>query len=218
MLGGTVRGTLRVTAIAAFARLHLLPLLPEFMARYPGLRLELELTERHVDLVEEGVDVALRLSEELSEDSLVARRLFTNRRYVCAAPAYLARHGAPRTPEDLLEHNCLTHSSVAHFNDWEFAGRDGTRVLRVAGNFEANSATALYQAVLAGIGVARLATFLIGPDLHSGRLVPLLTDYVHEQSSLHVVYPHRRHLSPKVRAFVDFLAEQFTPTPPWERA
>ncbi len=216
-LHGQVRGMLRVVAVAAFARARLLPMLPEFMARYPELRVELRLSERSVDLIDAGADVALQLSEMIHDESLVAKKLFTNRRLVCAAPAYLDRHGIPQTPDDLLEHNCLTHSSFVHFNDWEFAGPSGTKVLHVSGNFEANSATALYEAVLAGIGVARLATFLVGHDLSAGRLVPLLTDYVHDRSSLLVVYPHRRHLSSKVRAFVDFLSDKFTPAPPWER-
>ncbi len=216
-LRGQVRGVLRVVAVAAFARAHLLPLFPEFMGRYPELKVELRLSERSVDLIDVGADVALQLSEMIDDESLVAKKLFTNRRLVCAAPAYLDRHGIPQTPEDLLDHNCLTHSSFVHFNDWEFEGPNGTKVLHVSGNFEANSAMALYEAVLAGIGVARLATFLVGHDLSTGRLVPLLTDYAHEKSSLLVVYPHRRHLSTKVRAFVDFLSEKFEPVPPWER-
>ncbi len=216
-LRGQVRGVLRVVAVAAFARVQLLPILPEFMARYPELKLSLRLSERSVDLIDTGTDVALQLSEMLDDESLVAKRLFTNRRLVCAAPSYLDRHGIPEVPEDLLNHNCLTHSSFIHFNDWEFESPEGTKVLHVSGNFDTNSATALYEAVLAGVGVARLATFLVGHDLSAGRLVPLLTDYVHEKSSLLVVYPHRRHLSTKVRAFVDFLSEKFVPVPPWER-
>ena len=217
-LGGRVRGTLSVVAVATFARVHILPVLPEFMERYPELRVTLRLGERPMDLIEEGTDVALQLSEEFDDDSMVARKLCTNRRVVCAAPVYLERFGTPQTPEDLLEHNCLTHSSFAHFNDWEFADARGSRVLKVQGNFESNSAAALYRAVLSGIGVARLATYLVGGDLLNGRLVPLLTDYTHEQSALLVIYPHRRHLSLKVRAFVDFLVEKFTPVPPWERS
>ena len=216
-LRGRVRGTLRVAAVSAFGRAHLVPLLPEFMSRFPDLRVELQLRERSVDLVDEGLDVALQFSETVSDESLVARKLFTNRRVVCAAPAYLERYGTPRVPEDLIDHNCLTHSSFVHFNDWEFTDRDGTRMLHVGGNFEANSASSLYCAVVAGLGIARLATFLVGRDVKAGRLVPLLTEYTHDQSSLLAVYPHRRHLSQKVRAFVDFVTENFTPVPPWER-
>ena len=115
-----------------------------------------------------------------------------------------------------VEHNCITLASHDDFNDWEFAGADGVRRMRVSGNFECNNGDAVYEAVLAGAGLARLATWLVGDDIRAGRLVPVLGQYVHEQTSIFAVYPHRRHLSPKVRAFVDFLAEKFTPIPPWE--
>jgi DNA-binding transcriptional LysR family regulator len=116
-----VQGTLRVTATVAFAKAHLLPLFPEFLKLYPELALHLELTDRLVDLAEEGVDVAIRFTEQVEDESLVARRLVHNRRVVVAAPSYLALHGTPRVPEDLLAHNCLRMYSVSSFNDWEFA-------------------------------------------------------------------------------------------------
>ncbi|HEM47189.1 MAG TPA: LysR family transcriptional regulator, partial [Alphaproteobacteria bacterium] len=212
----SVRGTLRVSATVAFAKHHVLPLIPEFLERYPDLRVHLEVTDRFVDLVEEGVDVAIRFSEQIVDPSLVARRLAVNRRVVCAAPAYLERHGAPQTPEQLLEHNCLRLYTVSSFNEWEFQGAEGGGVLAVKGNFETNSADALYHAALAGVGIARLATFLVGPDLKAGRLVRLLPEYEHQKSSILAVFPKRQHLSPKVRAFVDYLVEKFTPVPPWE--
>ena len=212
-----VRGTLRVNGTVGFTKQQVVPLLPEFMGRYPDLGVELELTDRSVDLVEEGMDAAIRLSEELQDSNLVGRRLAVNRRVICAAPVYLRRHGTPQVPEDLLEHNCLTLSARADFNDWEFEDARGSRILRVSGNFEANQADALYQAVLAGVGIARLATYLIGHDLRRGRLVHILPEYTHVRNSIFVVYPHRSHLSAKVRALVDFLVEKFSPVPPWER-
>ena len=152
----------------------------------------------------------------LEDSSLVARKLCVNRRVICAAPSYLERFGTPKTPEDLASHNCLTLSVSELFNDWDFEGPEGSTTLRVSGNFEVNHTDALYEAVLAGIGLARLATFIVGPDILAGRVVPVLTDYVHEQSSIYAVYPHRRYLSAKVRAFVDFLVEKIIPTPPWD--
>jgi DNA-binding transcriptional LysR family regulator len=211
-----VQGTLRVTATVAFAKAHLLPLFPEFLKLYPELALHLELTDRLVDLAEEGVDVAIRFTEQVEDESLVARRLVHNRRVVVAAPSYLALHGTPRVPEDLLSHNCLRMYSVSSFNDWEFANEDGTRVLEVQGNFEANSADAVYHAALAGLGVARLSLYLVHADLEAGRLVRLLPAYTHEKADILAVYPHRRNLSPKVRAFVDFLAEHLSDAPDWE--
>ncbi len=211
-----VNGTLRITAISAFARIQMIKLMPEFMARYPDLRVELELSEREVDLVGEGVDVAILMSEGLSDESLVSRRLAVNRRIICASPDYLKTNGSPLKPDDLLQHNCLTHSSLQPFNDWEFNDDNGVRVMRVKGNFHTNSASALYEAVKAGLGIARLATFVIQPDIESGKLVPLLEEHTHNSSSILLAYPHRRHLSNKVRAFADFMVEKFTPVPPWE--
>ncbi len=213
---GSVKGSLRVAATVAFAKHHVLPLIPEFLERYSALQVHLEVTDRHVDLVEEGTDVAIRFTEQLTDPSLVARRLAVNRRVICAAPAYIARHGAPQTPDDLRHHNCLRLYTVSTFNEWEFEEPEGARILDVPGNFETNSADALYHAALAGVGIARLSTFLIEPDLNAGRLVALLPEYIHEKASILAVFPKRQHLSPKVRVFIDFLVEKFTPIPPWE--
>ncbi len=211
-----VTGTLRITTISAFARIQMIKLMPEFMSQFPELRVELELSEREVDLVGEGVDVAIVLSDGLTDESLVARRLAVNKRVICASPAYIEKHGAPKSPEDLVNHNCLTHSSISHFNDWEFNTDQGVRVHRVKGNFHTNSASALHEAVKAGLGVARLATFVVQPSLKSGLVTPLLQEHVVDSSTIQLVYPHRRHLSNKVRVFTDFMVKKFTPHAPWE--
>lgn len=216
-LQSRVTGTLNVTAISAFARTQLCKVMPAFMSRYPELRVELSLTERHVDLISEQIDLAILISEEVTDQSLISRKLATNKRVICASPAYIKKYGAPETPDDLLKHNCLTHSSIHHFNDWQFRDGDDIRVLSMQGNFRTNSASALHEAVKAGIGIARLATFVTQPSLDSGELVPLLTEHTHDSSNILAVYPHRRHLSTRVRAFIDFLIEQFTPVPPWDR-
>lgn len=215
-LQSRVTGTLNVTAISAFARTQLCKIMPEFMALHPDLRVELSLTERQVDLINERVDLAILISEEVTDQSLISRKLATNKRIICASPAYIEKFGAPETPEDLLNHNCLTHSSYVHFNDWEFRHGDQISVQSVKGNFRTNSASALHEAVKAGIGIARLATFVCQPSLDSGELVPLLTKHTHHSSNILAVYPHRRHLSIRVRAFIDFLIDQFTPVPPWD--
>lgn len=216
-LQSRVTGTLNVTAISAFARTQLCKVMPAFMARYPELRVELSLTERQVDLISEQIDMAILISEGVTDQSLISRKLATNKRVICASPAYIKKHGAPNTPEDLLHHNCLTHSSIHHFNDWQFVDGEDIKVLSIQGNFRTNSASALHEAVKAGIGIARLATFVTQPSLDSGELVPLLTEHTHDSSNILAVYPHRRHLSTRVRAFIDFLIEQFTPVPPWDR-
>lgn len=217
-LQSKVTGTLNITAISAFARTQLCKLMPEFMSLYPDLRVELSLTERQVDLINERVDLAILISEGVLDQSLISRKLATNKRVICASPAYLDKFGVPQNPEDLLNHNCLTHSSIQHFNDWEFHAGDDIKVLSIAGNFRTNSASALHEAVKAGIGIARLATFVTQPSLDSGELVPLLTEHTHDTSNILAVYPHRRHLSTRVRAFIDFLIDKFTPSPPWDRS
>ncbi|MES1926639.1 LysR family transcriptional regulator [Salinisphaera sp. T31B1] len=211
-------GTLRIAATVSFGRVEVLPLINDFMARYPQINVTFELTDRHVDLVNEGIDVAIQWREQIEDPNIVARRLCVNRRIICAAPAYLERHGVPHRPEDLLSHNCLTLSTLDQFNDWAFEDAEvGHRVLRVHGSFRSNTADGLHEAVRAGVGLARLSNWLVAPDIRARRLVPVLAEYPHDYSAFYVLYPHRRHLSRKVRAFVDFLIEKFTPVPYWER-
>ncbi|MDX1593039.1 MAG: LysR family transcriptional regulator [Gammaproteobacteria bacterium] len=210
------RGTLRIAAAVAFFNHQVMPLLPEFLARYPEVRFDLVMTDREVDMVDERIDVAIRFGQ-MRESTLIARRLAVSRRVICAAPSYLERHGTPRTPADLVDHNCLTLSTRPEFNVWEFGDRPEDR-MRVDGNLEVSQADALYDACLAGIGLARVAGYLVEADLKAGRLVTVLEGQLREESTLYVAYPHRRHLSPKVRAFVDFLVAKFTPVPPWASA
>ena len=213
-----VRGTLRVCATVAFARGEVLPRIQQFLGRYPEIKLELELTDRAVDLVDEGVDCAIMLQEQVDDPSLVARKLAVNRRIIVASPAYLERQGEPKEPEDLLSHNCLVMYNVARFNDWEFELPDGgRRVIQVDGNLRSNTAGALFDACLGGVGLARLSTWLVAPRIRQGQLVQVLPEYAHEGSAYYVLFPQGRFLSRKVRAFVDFLVEQFTPVPPWEQ-
>jgi len=212
------RGTLRVAATVSFGRVEILPRINQFMQRHPRIKMEVEMTDRHIDLVEEGIDVAIRWREQMDDPSIVARRLCINKRVICAAPDYLRRYGTPTRPEQLLEHNCLMLSTFDEFNDWSFMDAEqGQRTLNVRGNFRANTADGLHEAVLAGVGLARLSTWLVLPDIRAGRLVPVLPEYPHEYSAYYILYPHRRYLSQKVRTFVDFLVEIFTPEAPWEQ-
>jgi DNA-binding transcriptional LysR family regulator len=214
---GHPQGVLRVVSTVAFAKAQLLPLMPDFLADFPDIRLSLELTDRPVDLAAEAVDVAIRFTEQLDDPAVIARRLAGNRRVICAAPEYLARHGTPSTPADLAGHNCLRLSTVARWNDWHLEGPGADALAPIAGNFEANSADAIYHAALAGVGIARLSTYLVGEDLRAGRLVRLLPDQPCGDSELFAIYSDKRNLSPKVRAFIDFLVGRFGPVPPWER-
>ena len=208
-LRGEARGTLRVNAPFAFGRQHIAPLLPRFLEQHPALRIDLTFNDRFVDLVDEGVDLVIRIGE-LADSSLVARRLARNRRLVSGSPAYFERHGRPAEPADLAGHNCLVYTYRALRNDWIFVGPDGVeQSVRVSGNLEANNAEALHAAVLQGSGLALLPLWLIGQDLEAGRLVEALPGYHAPDSAIYAVYPPGRHLSPKVRRFIDFLAERF---------
>lgn len=211
------RGRLRVNAPMSFGYLHLAPALPDFLARHADVNVDLVMNDRFVDLVDEGFDVAVRIGT-LVDSSLIARRLAPVKRVVCASPAYVAAHGAPRTPDDLKQHDCLCNSNIALLHEWRFLAADGKPWhVDVQGRVSANNGDALRVAALAGLGVANLPTFIVGEDLRAGTLVTALDDFMLQDMTLNAVYPHARYLSPKVRAFVDFLADRFGPQPYWDR-
>ncbi|MBE0532949.1 MAG: LysR family transcriptional regulator [Rhodospirillales bacterium] len=211
------RGVLRVNAPMSFGIQHVAPALGDFMTRYPDLAVTLDLDDRRVSLIEEGYDVAVRIAD-LPDSSLVARKLAPARRAVCASPAYWAAHGVPAHPRELTRHNCLIYAYLPAQNDWRFRGPGGPLTVRVAGNLKANNGDVLREAALAGLGVCLAPTFLVGDDLRDGRLRAVLDTFADDSLAIYAVYPHRRHLSAKVRAFVDFLAGRFGPRPYWDAA
>ncbi|MCB1754465.1 MAG: LysR family transcriptional regulator [Gammaproteobacteria bacterium] len=203
-------GTLHVNSTAGFAKHQLLPLLDEFQAHYPELSLDLQLTGRAVDLIREGVDVAIRLGP-LQDSSLIKRKLGESPRLICASPAYLQNHGRPGKPADLYDHHCLRLSTSDAFNQWRFDSRHGSELIDVQGRFVTDNVDALHEYTRLGGGIARLSAFMIEQDIEDGRLVPLLTDYDIERQQIHAVYPHRKYLPAKVRVFLDFLERKFLP-------
>jgi len=210
------RGTLRVNAPMSFGARHLAAAVSEFCDRHPGVRVEMVLNDRVVDLIEEGYDVAVRIGR-LADSGLIVRRLTTCRLVVCAAPGYLARRGTPRTPADLLEHNCLLYAYACNGGAWRFQGEEGETEVRLAGDVVVNNGDALLAAALAGQGVILQPTFIVGAALRQGGLVPLLAGWRLADLDVHAVYPSIRHLSPKVRSFVDFLAGRFRDPPLWDQ-
>jgi DNA-binding transcriptional LysR family regulator len=214
--GERPRGKLRLNVGTAFGTYVLVPALPEFLARYPEIELELALTDQIVDLIDVGADLAIRLGP-LSDTHLVARRLVDLTRVVVAAPAYLARRGTPRVPEDLARHECLTLSGIAGQRAWPFAGASGgVRNVAVHGSIAVNNAETLYELALLGMGIIRLSDIIVGPAVRDGRLVPLLTDaHRPEALPLYAVYPASRHRPLKVGAMIDFLLEKCA-DPPWQ--
>lgn len=214
------RGTLRLNVPIAFGRQHVLPMVFEFLERYPELKVDMTFTDHFVDLVQEGEDLAIRIGQ-LEPSSLIARKLAVSRRVVCASPAYLEREGEPALPSDLVRHNCLTRKGLpSGGREWKFIGSRGEQVVKVSGNFQANHTEALHAAALRGIGIVCLSTWTVGPDVKSGALRTVLDEYEVQptatEAPIYAVYPHNRHLSPKVRAFLDFLTHKLGPRPYWE--
>jgi DNA-binding transcriptional LysR family regulator len=211
------RGRLRINAPVSFGILHLAPLWPQFSKKYPQVELDVTLIDRVVDIVDEGYDMALRISGA-GTTAHAARKLATSHNIVCASPAYLRKHGRPRTPADLAQHACIGYSYSSTGDDWHFTDAQGKpQVVRTACVMHTNNGDTARSAALAGAGVIRQPSFLIGADLRAGRLVPLLPDYRVPDIDVLAMYPSRRHLSAKVRVMVDFLADAFKGTPPWER-
>lgn len=212
-------GALKVAMSSAFGLQHISPLVPAFSALYPQLQLALSLADRRVNLIEEGFDVAIRIAH-LEDTSLAARRLAPNRRVVCASPGYLRAHGTPRTPEDLTAHNCLIAEWAQGFaQTWEFRGPVGKRgKVRVTGKYACDNWEVLREWALAGMGVALKSTWDVRRHLEDGSLVSLFPGYTFDSEvAIYAVYPHRRHLPAKTRAFIDFLVESFGPEPYWDK-
>lgn len=210
------RGTLRISAPVAFGRLHVAPALAEYLTRHAGLSVDLTVTDRLVDLVEEGHDVAIRIAREPSLH-LVARELAPVRRVICATPAYFRHHGVPATPHELQAHNCLHRTPFGAQAEWRLHGPQGEAAVRIKGSLRIDDDDTLAQAALSGLGIALLPTFIIGGDLQAGRLQAVLSDYVPLERRVYAVHLPNRHLPAKVRAFVELLRERFGPVPYWDR-
>jgi len=213
-LGQRPRGRLRVNVGTAFGTYVLVPSLPAFKACYPEIELELDLDDRVVDLIDAGADLAVRVGA-VADQGLVARKLATLTRVVCASPEYLRKRGLPRKPDDLASHDCLVIKTVTGQREWPFADGAGVRNVPVRGTIDVNNAQTLYELGLMGLGVIRLADIIVGPAIREGRLVPLLVD-VHrpEELPLFAVYPAARHRPLKTGAMIDYLIEQCA-DPPW---
>lgn len=216
-LQGAPRGMLRINSPMSFGILHVAPALPGFLALYPDLAVDMSLDDRRVDLVEEGFDLAIRIGE-LPDSSLVARRLGPCRHVVCGAPGYFRRHGIPRTPEDLRNHNAIAFRYQDSPGEWHFVAPNGSKIrVPVSGSLRMNNSLALRETLLREAGVTLTPTFVVGADIQAGKLQVVLPEYRSLEPSIYAVYPQRRHLSPKVRAFVEFLGGRISDTPYWDR-
>ena len=205
---GKPSGLLRVACPNVLGRTHIMPWTKTLLERYPELDLDLQVGDRFIDLVEEGVDVAIRIGA-LRDSALKARRIGTAERVCVASPAYLATHPAPLVPEDLLRHNCVVHSLARSGRIWSFR----TTELEVGGRFKVNTPDGIHRAVLDGLGIAYAPVWLFEEELHSGRLEPLLLNEMGPTAPIHCVYPAKRLLARRASAFMDFIAERFSGDP-----
>lgn len=207
---GTARpaGLLRINAPVTFGVLHLAPLWPMFLERYPEVELDITLSDRIVDIIDEGYDLAIRIAR-LADSTLIHRKLTSTSLPVCASPAYLEKHGTPHHPHDLARHQVISYSYNQGKDEWQFSGPEGPVSVRVNSRMHANNGDSCVQAALGGVGITRQPTFMIDQYLRSGQLVPILADYGTPSLGIYAVYPSRAHLPAKVRAMLDFLAEAF---------
>lgn len=216
-LQGEPQGRLRINSPMSFGRLHMAPMIPEFLKRYPKISIDLVMDDKVVDLVSSGFDIAIR-SGELADSTLIARRLAPLNSVLCASPDYLEQHGHPESLDDLLQHNCLSFSYSNDVKEWTFIKAGSRHQVLVSGNYQVNNSEALRDAVLQGLGIARLTTFVAGPDIKAGRIIPLFSDYQMPAQVINAVLIERQYMPAKVRAFLDFSIDYFGgDIPYWDR-
>jgi DNA-binding transcriptional LysR family regulator len=201
------RGTLKIAMPVSFGTIKIGPLITEYVRQYPEVKLDISLADRKVDLIEEGFDLAIRIGS-LPESGLIARKLAVDRTAVCVAPAYLKQHGRPQKPEDLRRHACLNYTYASSGDEWYLKNDREEFVVPTGGPIKANNGDMLRLAALGGGGIIWQPRFIVEDDLRTGRLVEVLTNYSTVELGIYAIYPSRKHLSAKVRTFVDFLVEK----------
>ncbi len=215
-LHGEPKGVLKVNAPMSFGTLYLGPAIAEFMIAYPELKIELTLTDRFIDPIEEGVDITVRIAA-LADSSLIARRIAPARRVIAAAPSYIERHGEPLDPDDLARHDCLNYGHTTTLQRWHLRRNGDAITVPIHATLCSNNGDVLRAAALAGRGIALLPTFLVGPDIGAGRLQIVLEPFSPPDLGIHALYTPNRYLAAKTRAFIDFLVSRFGDKPEWDR-
>lgn len=209
------RGHLKISAPVSFGIKHLGKPLATFMSQYEDLNVEVSLNDRFVDIVEEGFDMAIRIGR-LPDSSLIAKKIGVSRLLVVAAPSYLEKYGRPEHPTDLEDHKCLSYTLSRGAGHWPFADNGKPLSVKVDGEIKVNNGDLARDMTIAGAGIAYQPSFIIGPDVREGRVEVLLGDFEPDPINMYAVYPHNRHLSAKVRLFVDFLKQWFSQCPSWD--
>lgn len=215
-LQGEPQGKLKISSPMSFGRLHVAPLIPKFLKRYPKIEIDLVMDDHKVDLVAQGIDIAIRSgSGNLPDSALVVRKLAPLRQALCASPDYIEQYGLPEKPIELTAHNCVLYSYSSDVNEWTLNKGDESETVLVSGNYRVNNSEALLEALREGIGIGRLPTFVAGPDLKSGRLIKLFEAHQIPDHTFYAVFPAREYLPAKVRVFLDFAVEYFGGNEPY---
>ena len=213
---GELQGSLKIALPLSFGLLHLGPAISAFLQAHPQIEFDLDFNDREVDLIQEGFDLAIRIAS-LADSSFIARRLAPIQTVMCASPAYLKRRGAPASPTELIDHQCLVYSLIRDFETWNLYDSKNTLLAaKLRPYLKSSNGEFLRDAAIDGLGIVLIPSFLVYKEIERGDLIPLLTEYKQRQLAAYAVYPQTRHLSQRVRAFVDFLIQRFEGTPYWD--
>ena len=213
---GALKGNLKVALPLSFGLMHLGPAINEFLQAHLEIEFDLDFNDRHVDLLVEGFDLAIRIAS-LPDSSLIARRLAPIQTVMCASPAYLERMGTPQSPHELIHHRCLVYNLIGNLENWNVFDATGQLIkTRITPYLKASNGEFLRDAAVAGMGIVLLPTFIVYQEIERGALMPIMTNYHYSQLAAYAIYPQTRHLSQRVRAFVDFLVERFEGSPYWD--
>jgi DNA-binding transcriptional LysR family regulator len=210
-------GTLKLMTPPSFGQRHIMPVINAYLKQWPDLRAELWFTDRSVDLVEEGFDLAIRIGAPKEDSVILTRTIAWQQFMVCASPDYLASHGVPQAPQDLAGHDTIVYLNAERPRPWRLQTPEGPWLYEGPGRMTLDSSEAMRESALAGFGLAHLANYIVGDDLREGRLVEVLRAYRPPPDPIRLVYPSRRHLTPRTRAFIDLLVERWAGGAPWEQ-
>jgi len=210
------KGTLNINVPMSFGRLHIAPLIPLFLNKYPDISLKMDMSDVWSDIVAEGYDIAIRAAD-LKDSSLFARKIAPLKSVLCASPNYIEKYSTPKEPHELLGHNCILYSYSQIINEWQFTKNNEIETIRVKGNYQVNNSEALNTALIQGAGVGRLPSFVAGEGIKNGTLIPLLTDYEMAEKIIYAVFAEKTFMPQKIRVFIDFLISHIGgDTPYWD--
>jgi DNA-binding transcriptional LysR family regulator len=214
---GTPRGTLKIAVPMSFGLAQLTQIMSKFINQYPAVDIDMVMDDKKPDIIRDGFDLAIRITEDASENSIVTTRIAPCRHVTCAAPAYIERCGLPKKPSDLVNHTVLTYSYQQSALEWTYTAADGSEeAVEIVSKIEINNSQAIREMLLNGVGLTRTPTFVVGQDIEAGRLVALLPDYEAMEISIFLAYPDREFVSPKVSAFIEFMSQEVTESPQWD--